>query len=746
MFRHLTLVAGAVALLSATTHAQAQFLSPLVDFEDAPIDSRELSQEIFRIPETAPTTSAFIVPNPIGTFTSNAAYRSDDLAISGAASLRVIFEWVNPADTDAWVRLQTFNGEVRPNPSIHLGGKVRFKLVNVGDFFNGQFGICLGVRETGTDVPQLEDGGVVGDIEWVGVTGVAGTAPDLRPIPAFIVPVSAATLLVEFDLATGNISTGPDEFSLVNHGGGIAAFTGNGALDGTRGTIEHIAIVNVSTDTLAAMQFYIDDLQTEAPVPDPVFPPTVQSPIIQGDTTITVTDFLGTADQVTLYRDAVLVETKVVVDPNLPIDFTIAPAAVAGECFTATQREMISGDTSLQSDPVCTLPAPAVYTFNVCLDENGSNCSTDWEMVPAASRGTAPNGQIAPHGQVIFPNNAVWQTIDIPLDVPALVTNWLGGDGMIAPGGTGLFSFDSIWFTSLGGPDATGNHEVFIDAIDALDAGGALIAPIYTMDTGVNFMSNSRSQATSPFSTSQLSTLTSYNGSSSHRFQWTYASTGVDETAAAYCAIGFACGTSPTFPDTTKTVRVRLLARTEYTGTAPQPSISRPIVGNQAGVRVNNDPGATSVQLYVNGLPVGAPVLPSGPETDFGGLSLNPGDSISATQVVAGETSDFAYPVPVVAAPFAPVIDGDLFPSNTDVTVGAVSNAPFAMATLVEVLVNDVVAGSVSNAMGIGSDSVSVTVPPLANGDVVTARQTVNGAVSAASAPVLVIWPAPTIY
>lgn len=743
MFRPSSFVAGAAILLSMTAQVSAQFFSPLVDFETAPINSAELSQEMFRTPEVAPTTSQFIVANPPGLFTSNAAFRSDQFPITDFASLRVYFSWVNPADTDAWLRLQTFNADVLPNPSVHLDGKIRFKLVNVGDFFDGEFGICLGIRETGANVPQLEDGGSVGDIEWVGVTGTAGTAPDLRPIPAVNVPVSANYILIEFDLATGHtwVGTAPT-YTLVDQGGGIAAFTGNGVLDGVRGTLEHIAIVNNPSDPLVPMAFYIDDLQTEAPVPDPVFPPTVSSPIIQGDVTVSVIDLLSTADQVTLFRDAVFVETKPVVDPNVPLDFTIAPAAVAGECFTATQRESVSGDTSVPSNPVCTLPAPAVYTFNVCLDENGSNCSLDWEMVPAASRGTAPNGEIAPHGQVIFPNNAVWQTIDIPLDVSSLVTNWLGGDGVIAPGGTGLFSFDSIWFTSLGGPDALGSQEVFIDAVEALDAGGALLAPIYSFEDGTNYMANTRGQSNSTATSSVLSSLASFDGESSHRIQWSYSSSTVDDTLALYNGLGFACGTAPTFPDTTKTVRVRLLARTAYTGAAPQPEIVSPIVGTQTSVRVLNDPSAVAVQLYINGIAEGGPVLPAGTETDFAGLTLNPGDSVSATQVVAGETSDFAYPVAVAAQPFPPTTVGPIFPLSTEVTVTGLATSPFATASLVEVFVNNVSAGTAVPA----GDTVVVTVPALNSSDVVEARQTVNGGVSAFSNQVIVSFPAPTIY
>jgi hypothetical protein len=343
---------------------------------------------------------------------------------------------------------------------------------------------------------------------------------------------------------------------------------------------------------------------------------------------------------------------------------------------------------------------------------------------------------------VIFANNAVWQTIEIPLNVPALVTAWLGGDGTIAPGGTGLFSLDSMWFTSLGGPDATDNHEVFIDAVEALDGGGTVIASIHSYEDGVNYMAQSRGQSTSTFTTSELSSVASYDGQTSKHIEWSFPSTTVDETAAGYNGIGFACGTATTFPDTTATVRVRLLARTEYTGTAPQPTVSSPIVGNQTSVRVLNDPSAVSVQLYVNGVAEGSPVLPAGPETDFAGLTLNPGDSVSATQVVAAETSDFAYPIPVSAQPFPPSLSASLLPLSTQVTVANVASAPFATASLVEVFVNAAFAGSAVPA----GDTVAVTVPSLNTGDIVEARQTVNGSVSGFSNQVVVSFASPTIY
>ena len=266
MLRFSSLVAGVALALTMVPSASAQYLSPLVEFDGDPIGSPALSQEMFRVPEWSGSTTQFIVANPPDSYAANAAYRDDAQPIVDPASLWVYFEWEDETDPAAWMRLSTYNADVWPNPSIHLAGKVRFKLVNEGDWFDGQFGICLGVRETGEPVPQLEDGGTFGDIEWVGVTGTEGEGDDIRPVPAYVVPVNAAHILVEFDLATGHIWVGQEpDYTLVDMGGGFGGMTGDGVLDGTRGTIEHIAFVNQPADPLAMMSIWIDDLQTEAP-------------------------------------------------------------------------------------------------------------------------------------------------------------------------------------------------------------------------------------------------------------------------------------------------------------------------------------------------------------------------------------------------------------------------------------------------------------------------------------------------
>ena len=52
----------------------------------------------------------------------------EGLLQEGDAGLETFFDWVNNANPDSWVRLSTFGGAIRPNPSLHTEGKVRFKI------------------------------------------------------------------------------------------------------------------------------------------------------------------------------------------------------------------------------------------------------------------------------------------------------------------------------------------------------------------------------------------------------------------------------------------------------------------------------------------------------------------------------------------------------------------------------------------------------------------------------------------
>jgi len=391
----------------------AQYPSELVGFNDSPDDPN--SHEMFQIPQFSGSTSEYVVQN-VNPYDNNNAFRASGMQTEGVAALRVFFSWVDSLDPDAWVRLTTYDGNVRPNPSLHTQGQVRFKLVNRSEFVQGEFGICLGIRETGVDVPQLADGGTSGPIEWVGVdttingitagadhiVDTAASGDDVQeypvgtnlddlglpdgtavispgpngmidstpagddeyrfgyfigenggrvPIPAITLPVSESPLdpyVLEWDLSTGVVYLGG-----VPQGGGIASFYGgNGVLDAPndRGTLEHVAITNLTTDGAIFIDFAIDELQFEAPEPDPVLPPTIVSPILPGDIEVTVTDLMFTADQAELYLDGDLLQTQDVSWPDDAV-FTIDPAEV-DDVYTARQHDSTTDTWSDFSEPV----------------------------------------------------------------------------------------------------------------------------------------------------------------------------------------------------------------------------------------------------------------------------------------------------------------------------------------------------------------------------------------------------------
>jgi hypothetical protein len=527
--------------------------------------------------------------------------------------------------------------------------------------------------------------------------------------------------LLEWDLSTGVVSVNGTP-----QGGGIYGFTGNGVLDALndRGTLEHIALTNITTDEATLIEIAIDQLQFEAPEPDPVLPPTVVAPIIDGDEQVTVTDLMLTVDQVALYVDGDEVETKNVSTPD-DVVFTLDPPAVTGQVYTARQHDSVTDQWSDDSPGVTVLPEAAPYTFSIILDDTGDDCDWDYEFVPVTEVASGP----VPQGTPLFINEGIWQTVDVPLTDSGLVIGWLGGDGAIDPSPSGLYIIDSLWFTIAPGSLETGPYEAFIDGVQALDESNQVIATLHHMEDGVNYLRYPRGQSANQPTTRALSTDASYDGTMSHQLVWEYASTDPNQTLGMYNNIGYACGTSPTFPDATATVRFRLHCRRVFESPIPLPEVVAPIiVGDQDTVRILNDPNAVSVQLYLNGDPLGDPVTPTGTETDFSGLTLAPDDSISATQTLPAGESRLAYPRGVNASPVSPRIVAPLLPGAQSVTVQALA-APYATASQVDVYVNGGFAGSAAG----GEELVEVATPELQPGDSVTATQTVNGATSVES-------------
>lgn len=784
-------VVGCTAL--AFTALAGTFPSAVVGFNGPPIDDPGTSQEMFKLPEFSGSTSAYIEPNSAGAFDNNAASRAAGLQTEGAAAMEIFFRWVDPADIDSWVRVSTFNGPLLPNPSLHTDGVVRFNLTNRSQLFQGNVGICLGIRETGVEVPQLDDGGTSGDIEWVGVdttpngitagadgivdttaagddiqefivgtdivalelplgTAVISPGPNgtidtvpagddeiragfvttadggRRPVPQVFLPPSASAVALEYDLTTGNVTVNGS-----NMGGGFAAFTGNAMLDVVppRGTLEHIAFVNDIDDTAVLINVGIDELQFEAPDPEPVIPPSVVAPIIADDTEVTVTNLLPTVDQVNLFRDGIMILTQNVAD-DMDVTFTLPAAAVTDEVYTATQRDSVTGITSNESDGVTVLPEASPYSFSFLLDEDGNGCNFNppggWEFMGAGSRVSGPGIVLFPQGRTIFPNSAVWQTLDFRYDDEDNIHAWLGGNGVVDPSPTGLYGMDTIWLTRQPGT-GDGPYEVLMDAIQVLDDADNVLITIDDFEGGTLRFSNSRGQSSSSEDVAEQTADASFSGSQSQRLIWSFTTApgAADDRAALgqLTRFGFSeCTTSYQWDATVGTkVRFHMVFRSLSTSALPLPAVVGPVLSTDTSVTVNADAAATSVQLFINGVEAGAPVAPAGGVATFMGLTLNTGDSVSAKQTIGPDESDFAYPQGVqsmLLPPAAPTLESPIQIIDNEVDVSAITGG----VDMVEIVdAGDNVIGSTMSINPDGTATITLS-RTLVAGELIRARAT----------------------
>ncbi len=143
-----------------------------------------------------------------------------------------------------------------------------------------------------------------------------------------------------------------------------------------------------------------------------------------------------------------------------------------------------------------------------------------------------------------------------------------------------------------------------------------------------------------------------------------------------------------------------------------------------------------------------APVTPTAGTADFTGLTLTPGQSISAKQTLPAGESDAAYPLGVLAVTPPPTLQSPIAPGSGVVTVFDVLDKAYASADSVTVYVNGDpnLGGTAPPPAQTGTTQVVWLNSTVVTGDVLTATQTVNGVTSALSAPVTVAFTAPVIY
>nr|MBA4150586.1 putative Ig domain-containing protein [Verrucomicrobiota bacterium] len=223
----------APVLTIPTTSTKVNTIARFDDTDDEPN-----GVVMFRHPLFSSTSTPFLDATPNSTLlvTSPDFPLPDDNTSHKA--LRASFSF-KTGTTNPWLRLTTHSVSTNhthvPNPTINLNGKLRFNI-----YTDKSIKLGIGVRETGINAPIGFNGGVSGPIEYVGVTGKQANG---CPIPTRTIPAGVWTT-VEFNL--------PSE-PCFNFTGG------NGVLNGSKGTIEELAIV--PNGGMGVYNVYVDDFE-----------------------------------------------------------------------------------------------------------------------------------------------------------------------------------------------------------------------------------------------------------------------------------------------------------------------------------------------------------------------------------------------------------------------------------------------------------------------------------------------------
>jgi hypothetical protein len=244
----------ALTALMGMSGALAQCL--ITGFEDFAVGLN--GSVLFRQPSFSGSTNTFVItgacnfPNAV----YNCALISDERAFSGTQSLKVAWQFRTDANGNpfprAWLRLTTNNTTNVPNPAINFDHRVRVRLYVPSD--TPDFYLTLGVRETAAEAACAGNGGTTGGIEWVGAT--SAQAGPSAPVGK-LVNQKDQWVTVKFDIRRDPIL-------------GFAGSTANGQIDGSAGTIEHLAFTPTDPANLGPYIVYIDDVETYVPTPGDV--------------------------------------------------------------------------------------------------------------------------------------------------------------------------------------------------------------------------------------------------------------------------------------------------------------------------------------------------------------------------------------------------------------------------------------------------------------------------------------------
>ncbi len=198
---------------------------------------------MFLFPRYSGSTAAHLALSPNITEVANVS------AFGGTRVLRAEWAFID-TQPQRWMRLTTADAPNIPNPAVDLTRPIRLR-VRLNS--PGSLRVCLGIRETGTDVAIGQDGGRTGPLEWLGATSVTNSAPQ----GTLVSHNSGQWHTLEFDPRFDPVTT----------------FTGDGVLDAPndKGVLEHVAFAIVD----GAGPFSVDLDVFEQPCPEAIAPPTI---------------------------------------------------------------------------------------------------------------------------------------------------------------------------------------------------------------------------------------------------------------------------------------------------------------------------------------------------------------------------------------------------------------------------------------------------------------------------------------
>jgi len=397
-----------LAFLAWAGPAHGQFVTLVTDFEN-PAWTPFVTVVMFRDPSLSGTTTGLDPAIADATYLTDTSLNPFSRVHSPRRASETTWGFLHPGYHTSWVRLVTFNADELPNPALHLEGKVRLWIavqawtddtftvpVTTGHLFLG-----IGVRETGQGVYQGGDGGISGDVEWVGLdaklveilggqNGLCDTtanpdSDDVQVIPpgapagpdSVCVSAGPDGMLQTTPGGDDTVATTPrGMYSLPTDGimrqyvfdlpalqaaGRVFALTGDGTLGASpnnRGTLEHLALTNDPTNGAVNAKVFlvnIDDVEFEAPVLDPPSIRTLPDPPRPLHEQVHVQYIKPTASLVEVVR----LENGLVIGSSNPGGMTEidVPTTPLPANVSIVARQRVGANVSDNSTPVPVLPA-----------------------------------------------------------------------------------------------------------------------------------------------------------------------------------------------------------------------------------------------------------------------------------------------------------------------------------------------------------------------------------------------------